>query len=737
MPVSLLFGASCYHLLLLRLASATSYSSDIGVSCRDSNGSEADVSCLSIQSNPGRHSLVTVAIAIGMIEALMFPPGVQPQEVTVAPATPSDMFQSLGKCVVLTPVQPPTIRSIQLPAELPVTTVLLSISSVQDVKANIFIGQASLTYKEGIIDFVNIAKGQQSLQDMLAWWTPLSSKEVAEYFALRCPQTSSWRGNSSTPPARFLRFQYDPIIVAPRTVVDSFAAVGGSSLPPSKPTAGSQASKSFISHPIAYGAISLFLATRIQICAGSPLSRATNSTPFFETPALLLTLISIGELIGLVSSDGSVTVIHADLTQSNDILRVLANTLVPTVIRGMTQVDESALTGESLPVDKGPGAPLTPGTRNDESCSGAGGEHQSLKSVHSWHVYRRLGFPSKIWRIALPAGLSPVILVVAITVFVVWVARTQRELQPRGVGSSTVYDCGSGCIVPMCYRTRTDGNCDSGYLTLGEMALRHISRQGTVETILSLVSKSSHPVTRSIAKYLHATYSNVKIYLDKVQPILGKGLEVTTSDGVRIRGGSPSWLGLQADPLYSTRMTKALSMFAVTFDGELVAFFGLTDLPRPSADVAPVAHALAAQLGVPPEFAHVQELQAPRGRVMFVGDGANDTPALAAADVSVAMGGGTDVARDTAHIVFLAPDPERALGGRCGGSTSIVRLQLVCCSPRGGRVCTRSDCAGVRGLRRDGCLGEYPARAYPHAAVFSFALSRGAGSCVGVRDLSL
>ena len=233
----------------------------------------------------------------------------------------------------------------------------------------------------------------------------------------------------------------------------------------------------------------------------------------------------------------------------------------------------------------------------------------------------------------------------------------------------------------------------TGTLTLGQMAVveAHITRQDTVETILSLVSNSSHPVAQSIAKYLHETYPHCKApHLDKVQSVLGKGLEVTTPDGVLIRGGSPTWLGLQADPLYAVMMAKALTMFAVTFDDELVAFFGLSDLPRPSAhaavqllqaqgiqvhivsgDAAPVVRALAEQLGIPRSFAHgeclpaekvthVRELQAAGGKVLFIGDGTNDTPALAAADVGVAMSGGTDVARDTADIVFLAPDLARA-----------------------------------------------------------------------------
>ena len=234
----------------------------------------------------------------------------------------------------------------------------------------------------------------------------------------------------------------------------------------------------------------------------------------------------------------------------------------------------------------------------------------------------------------------------------------------------------------------------TGTLTLGQMAVveAHVIHQDAVGTILALVSDSSHPVAHSVAKYLQSTYPHCEVSpLDKVQSVIGKGLEVKTLNGVLIRGGSPSWLSLEADPLYSVMMAKALSMFAVTFDGELVALFGLADLPRPTArgavehlqaqgiqvhivsgDAAPVVRALAEQLGVPLErahggclpqtkVAHVQELQAAGGRVLFIGDGTNDTPALAAADVSVAMGGGTDVARDTADIVFLAPDLARAI----------------------------------------------------------------------------
>jgi Cd2+-exporting ATPase len=236
----------------------------------------------------------------------------------------------------------------------------------------------------------------------------------------------------------------------------------------------------------------------------------------------------------------------------------------------------------------------------------------------------------------------------------------------------------------------------TGTLTLGQMGVvqAHILREDVVGTILALVSQDTHPVALAVARYLRSTYPDISAVplSDQVQSLPGKGLEMTIND-VRIRGGSPSWLGLEseAESPYSPMARKALTMFAVTIHTEVVAFFGLTDKPRPSSaaaveilqregiqvhivsgDARPVVHDLATQLGISHEraiggclpdqkVAYVRALQAAGACVMFVGDGTNDTPALAAADIGVAMGSGTDVARSAADIVFLAPDLARAL----------------------------------------------------------------------------
>jgi Cu2+-exporting ATPase len=185
------------------------------------------------------------------------------------------------------------------------------------------------------------------------------------------------------------------------------------------------------------------------------------STPYFETPTLLLTLITLGELtsaysrrratsvidslgtlqpdfVQLVPADGTtVTVIHVDLVQPHDVLRVAPNTLIPTdgiVLRGLTQVDESALTGESLPVDKVPGTPLTAGTRNmtnsiDMEVIRAPAENTLAEFASLVAHLQETHLPIQDPADRAASWLAPFILVVSVIVFIIW---TVVGLRVRG-----------------------------------------------------------------------------------------------------------------------------------------------------------------------------------------------------------------------------------------------------------------------------------------------------------------
>jgi copper chaperone CopZ len=137
-----------------------------------------------------------------------------------------------------------------------VTTALLTIPSVQDVRVNSFTGQASLTYKEGIVEPVNIAKRTAKFTGYAC--VVDSSQLEGRHRILRIALPAAARSfdkvrnlplgveilnTSCTTPGTVLDVQYDASAIGPRTVVDSFAAVGGSFLPPSNSNAGLQASK--------------------------------------------------------------------------------------------------------------------------------------------------------------------------------------------------------------------------------------------------------------------------------------------------------------------------------------------------------------------------------------------------------------------------------------------------------------------------------------------------------------
>ncbi|KAI0294451.1 heavy metal translocatin [Russula brevipes] len=748
-----------------------------------------------------------------------------------------------------------TVHGMDCPScERKLATALLTLPSVQNVKVSSFTCQASLTYTEGFILPPDIAKRAKELTGFTCIPVDEAGLE-GKHRLLRIkfqpgppreipvlPSSVVILKTSRTESSVIFHVQYNATVIQPRSVLDIFVSSGGSFLPPSRPNASAQIARDVTSlfrrtllstvlcipvlifswaplppHPIIYGAISLFLATCIQIYIGGHLYLAAFyavvmlhtldmdtlvavsstiaygfslvayvmqvaghefSTPFFETPTLLLTLISLGNLISMyarrratsaldslgtlqpdfvqiVSADSvTVAVTHVDLVQARDVLRVLPNTLIPTdgvVLRGTTQIDESALTGESLPVDKDLGAPLIAGTRNvshsiDMEVTRVPAESTLAEFAALVTSLQETRLPVQDLADIAAALLAPVILAIAVVTFVVWIivgSFVRREdlakaslMALRYTIAVLVVSC--PCAVVLCVpmvivitgaigmregvvfktatalqqaRGATVAVFDkTGTLTLGEMGVvqAHIAREEAVGTILALVSQDPHPVAHAVDKYIRSTYPRMSAVplVAQFQSFPGKGLEMTIN-GMLVRGGNPGWLGLETEPLYSLMMQEALTMFAVTIDTEVVAFFGLADSPRPSAaaavahlqnqgipahiisgDAPPVVRVLAERLGIsqkrilggclPAEkVAYVRALQATGARVMFIGDGTNDTPALAAADISVAMGSGTDVARSAADIIFVAPDLARALGALLRLSRSAVwRVQL-------------------------------------------------------------
>ena len=403
----------------------------------------------------------------------------------------------------------------------------LSLPSVRDAKVNVFTGRASLKYDEDLISPSKIAKRATRLSGFTCSVDDEPRLE-GKYRVLRI----TFQANTGLPPqypvlplgvvilktsrtesSVVFDVQYDAALIQPRSVLDIFVPLGGSFLPP--PTLNTTPQditslfrRTLISailsipvvvfswaplrpHPIIYGAISLFLATCIQVYVAAPLYSSAFytltlqhdidmdvlvafsstiayvfslvayimqvaghefSTPFFETPTLLLTLITLGYLISaysrrratsvldnlgslqpdfvqMVSEDCTATATtHVDLIQSHDVLRVSSNALIPTdgiVLQGLTQVDESALTGESLPVDKAPGSPLTAGTRNmtcsiDMEVSRAPAENTLAEFASLVTRLQETRLPVQDIADRAASLLAPIILSLAVITFVIW-----------------------------------------------------------------------------------------------------------------------------------------------------------------------------------------------------------------------------------------------------------------------------------------------------------------------------
>ena len=471
---------------------------------------------------------------------------------------------------------------------------------------------------------------------------------------------------------------------------------------------------------------------------------------YFETSAVIITLIKLGKmlesrtkgrtggairkLLGLrpktafVFEDGIETEIPLANVKVGHLIVVRPGEKIPvdgTVREGQSAVDESMLSGEPLPVDKGPDDKLVGGTINGEGLikfeASAVGKDTVLAQIIKM-VQEAQGSKAPIQALAdrVAAVFVPAIIVLALVVFLIWWGAT-GEFVPAMIRLVAVLviacPCALGLATPTAIMAGTGKGAEKGILFKNSEALETANKLDTVvldktgtitsgkPTVSDLIpyepncrdktellrlgasveKGSEHPLGKAIVRHAE-TESIPLVEPQKFKAAGGRGVDAQI-DNKKIALGKPPWiggdLGVAIEPLDGTierLQSEGKTVMVLAVENQLWGLIAVSDTLKPESaeaieelqsqkmkvvmltgDNLGTAETIAAQVNITDIFAEVRpdeksskvkELQDQKARVGMVGDGINDAPALAQADVGLAIGTGTDVAIETAGVIL-------------------------------------------------------------------------------------
>ena len=479
---------------------------------------------------------------------------------------------------------------------------------------------------------------------------------------------------------------------------------------------------------------------------------------YFESAGTILSLVTVGKyletrsksktggaieaLIDLapktatvVAEDGAETTVDVDAILPGQVLRVRPGESIPVdgvVLEGASAVDESALTGESIPVEKTAGDTVNAATVNRTGsftfrATRVGADTSLAKIIQLVEDANATKAPIARMADKVAGVFVPVVFVISAVTFVAWMVLTGsiNEALTSAVAVLVIScPCALGLATPVAIMVGTGKGAEMGILFKSAEALENLRNVGTVvldktgtvthgkpavtdimvatradgtpamseKALLKLAAalerQSEHPLAEAIMAECE-TRGIVARMVEDFAAVPGRG--VTAREGQNaIAAGNvrlmdelgvvvPEGLAEQfaaegKTPLFFAKNGELAGTIAVadevkeTSTGAIAALRSLgVDVRMLTGDNRVTAEAIARRVGLTSEQViadvlpadkerHVRELQDAGGKVAMVGDGINDSPALARADVGLAIGTGADIAKEGADVVLMRSD---------------------------------------------------------------------------------
>eukprot|EP01114_Cavostelium_apophysatum_P007114 TRINITY_DN1883_c0_g1_i2.p1 TRINITY_DN1883_c0_g1~~TRINITY_DN1883_c0_g1_i2.p1 ORF type:complete len:1016 (+),score=313.48 TRINITY_DN1883_c0_g1_i2:236-3283(+) len=499
-----------------------------------------------------------------------------------------------------------------------------------------------------------------------------------------------------------------------------------------------------------------------------------GATVFFDTSAMLISLTLLGKFMEtlakgktseaiqklmemqphtatLVILDENQALveekeIEVELVQRGDILKVVPGSRIPAdgiVVQGKSSVDESLITGESLPVSKLPDDRVIAGTINQSGlirmrATKVGGETGLAQIIRLVQDAQTGKAPIQSFADFIASWFVPVVVIIGIGTFVAWLviayvgkvptklldmygspilvallfsisviviacpcalglATPTAIMVGTGIGATNGVLIKGGAVLEMAHKITAVIFDKTGTLTYGKPAVTNtelltdkLSMNDLYRLVGSAEKGSEHPLAQAVCYHAEKTLGLRLDLPEKFESTSGEGIQCVVR-GRMVTIGNRGYLvknliGVPAEAENAMQMMErdAKTAILVGIDNYLAAVIGIADQVKPEAKITVAtlrkmgiqswmvtgdnqrtANAIAGQVGITNVFAEVlpslkakkvKELKSMGHIVAMVGDGINDSPALAESDVGIAIGAGTDIAIEAAGMVLVKSD---------------------------------------------------------------------------------